>query len=136
MLNQVVIMGRFTKNPEAKTTNSGTSWCSFSLAVDRDFADKETGERGVDFIDCVAWRGTADFVSRYFTKGRAAVVQGRLQIRNYTDKDGNKRKAAEIVADHVYFADSKKAESNSTTTGDEDFVVVDDLEELPFEWRP
>ena len=126
MLNQVVIMGRMTRDPEIKSVgDSGILVSSFTLAVDRDFTDKESGERGVDFIDCVAWRGTAEFVTRYFTKGRATVVQGRLQIRNYTDKQGNKRRAAEVVADHVYFADSKKAESGGVP------INAGDLPELP-----
>ena len=108
MLNHIVIMGRMTRDPELRQTNSGTAVAPFTLAVDRDFADKVTGQRECDFIDCVAWKGTAEFVSRYFTKGRMAVVEGRLQIREWTDKNGNKRKSAEIVADHVYFGDSKR----------------------------
>lgn len=113
MLNHITIMGRLTRDPELKTTNSGIPVVSFSIAVDRDFADKESGERGVDFIDVTAWRNTAEFVSRYFTKGRMAVVSGRLQTRNWTDKDGNKRKAVEIVADNVYFGDSKRNDSET-----------------------
>lgn len=108
MLNRIVIMGRLTRDPEFRHTNSGTAVASFTLAVDRDFADKATGQRECDFIDCVSWKGTAEFVSRYFTKGRMAVVEGRLQIREWTDKNGNKRQSAEIVADHVYFVDSKR----------------------------
>lgn len=116
MLNHIVIMGRLTRDPEIKSTQSGVSVCNFSLAVDRDFADKENGERGVDFIDCTSWRGTADFVGKYFAKGRMAVVSGRLQTRSWTDKDGNKRKAVEIVAENVYFGDSKRADGESAHT--------------------
>ena len=108
MLNKVFIMGRLTRDPELRRTQTGTAVASFSLAVDRDFKDKSTGERTTDFIDVVAWRQTGEFVSRYFTKGRMAVVEGRLQIRDWTDKDGNKRRTAEVVADQVYFGDSKR----------------------------
>ena len=108
MLNKVFIMGRLTRDPELRRTQTGTPVASFSLAVDRDFKDRSTGERATDFIDVVAWRQTGEFVSRYFTKGRMAVVEGRLQIRDWTDKDGNKRRTAEVVADQVYFGDSKR----------------------------
>ena len=108
MLNKIVLMGRLTRDPELRRTGSGTAVTSFSLAVDRDFKDKSTGERATDFIDVVAWRQTGEFVSRYFTKGRMAVVEGRLQIRDWTDKEGNKRRSAEVVADQVYFGDSKR----------------------------
>ena len=108
MLNQIIIMGRLTRDPELRRTGSGVAVTSFTLAVDRDFAPKDGSERETDFIDCVAWRQTGEFVSKYFTKGRMAVVAGRLQIRNWTDKDGNKRRTAEIVADNVYFGDSKR----------------------------
>ena len=108
MLNKIFIMGRLTRDPELRRTQTGTPVASFSLAVDRDFKDKSTGERATDFIDVVAWRQTGEFVSRYFTKGRMAVVEGRLQIRDWTDKDGNKRRSAEVVADQVYFGDSKR----------------------------
>ena len=108
MLNKVFIMGRMTRDPELRRTNSGTAVASFTLACDRDFKDKETGEKATDFVDVVAWRQTGEFVSKHFTKGRMAIVEGRLQVRNYTDKDGNKRKATEIVADNVYFGDSKR----------------------------
>jgi single-strand DNA-binding protein len=101
-------MGRLTRDPELRRTQTGTPVASFSLAVDRDFKDKSTGERSTDFIDVVAWRQTGEFVSRYFTKGRMAVVEGRLQIRDWTDKDGNKRRTAEVVADNIYFGDSKR----------------------------
>ena len=107
MLNKIFLMGRLTRDPELRRTQTGTPVASFSLAVDRDFKDKSTGERTTDFIDVVAWRQTAEFVSRYFTKGRMAVVEGRLQIRDWQDKDGGKRRSAEVVADNVYFGDSK-----------------------------
>ena len=108
MLNHIVLMGRLTKDPELRATGSGIPVASFRLAVDRDFGSRETGEKQADFIDIVAWRQTADFVSKYFTKGRMAVVTGRLQIRNWQDKEGNKRRSAEVVADNVYFGDSKR----------------------------
>ena len=108
MLNKVFIMGRLTRDPELRRTQTGTAVASFTLAVDRDFKDKSTGERTTDFIDVVAWRQTGEFVSRYFTKGRMAVVEGRLQMRDWTAKDGNKRRSAEVVADNVYFGDSKR----------------------------
>ena len=108
MLNHIVIMGRLARDPELRRTQTGTPVASFRLAVDRDFKDKSTGERSTDWIDVVAWRQTAEFVSRFFTKGRMAVVEGRLQMRDWTDKDGNKRVAAEVVADNVYFGDSKR----------------------------
>ena len=108
MLNHITIMGRLTRDPELRRTGSGIAVASFTLAVDRDFGKNENGERETDFIDCVAWRQTGEFVSKYFTKGRMAVVSGRLQIRGWTDKDGNKRRSAEVVADNVYFGDSKR----------------------------
>ena len=108
MLNHITIMGRLTRDPELRRTGSGVAVASFTLAVDRDFSPKDGGERETDFIDCVAWRQTGEFVSKYFTKGRMAVVSGRLQIRGWTDKDGNKRRAAEVIADNVYFGDSKR----------------------------
>ena len=108
MLNHIVVMGRLVRDPELRRTGSGIAVASFSVAVDRDFGKNENGERETDFIDCVAWRQTGEFVSKYFTKGRMAVVSGRLQIRNWTDKDGNKRRSAEVVADNVYFGDSKR----------------------------
>ena len=113
MLNHIVIMGRLTRDPELRRTGSGIAVASFSLAVDRDFGKNENGERETDFIDCVAWRQTGEFVSKYFTKGRMAVVSGRLQFRSWTDKDGNKRRTAEVVADNVYFGDSKRDSDNS-----------------------
>ena len=108
MLNRIILMGRLTRDPELRHTQTGTPVASFSLAVDRDFKDKQTGEKATDFIDVVAWRQTAEFVSRFFTKGRLAVVEGRLQIRDWTDKEGGKRRSAEVIADNVYFGDSKR----------------------------
>ena len=108
MLNRIILMGRLTRDPELRQTQSGASVANFSLAVDRDFKDKQTGEKTTDFIDIVAWRSSAEFVSRFFTKGRMAVVEGRLQLRDWTDKDGNKRRTAEVVADNVYFGDSRR----------------------------
>ena len=113
MLNHIVIMGRLTRDPELRRTGSGLAVVNFSVAVDRDFKS-EAGEKETDFIDCVAWRATAEFVSKYFKKGSMAVISGRLQIRSWTDNDGNKRRTAEIVADNVYFGGSKKSDS----TGD------------------
>ena len=107
MLNKIFIMGRLTRDPELRSTQSGTPVTSFSLAVDRDFKS-QSGEKETDFIDVVAWRSTAEFVAKYFTKGRMAIVEGRLQIRPWTDKDGNNRRSAEVVADNIYFGDSKR----------------------------
>ena len=116
MLNHIVIMGRLTKNPDLRRTGSGVAVTNFTLAVDRDFSGKDGGEKETDFIDCVAWRNTGEFVNKYFSKGRMACVSGRLQLRDWTDNDGNKRRAAEIVAESVYFADSKNAADNGNTT--------------------
>ena len=117
MLNHITIMGRLTRDPELRRTGSGVAVASFAIAVDRDYSPKE-GEKETDFIECVAWRNTGEFVSKHFTKGRMAVVSGRLQIRGWTDKDGNKRRTAEVVADNVYFADSKKeASSDNSASG-------------------
>ena len=113
MLNHITIMGRLTRDPELRRTGSGVAVASFTVAVDRDYK-AEGQDRETDFIDCVAWRGTGEFVSKYFHKGSMIVVAGRLQIRNYTDKEGVKRRAAEIIADNVYFGDSKKSDSNSS----------------------
>ena len=107
-LNTVAIMGRLTRDPELRRTGSGLAVTSFSVAVERDYPNSETGKKETDFIDCVAWRQTGEFVNKWFTKGSMIVVVGKLQIRNWTDKDGNKRKAAEIIADSVYFGESKK----------------------------
>lgn len=114
MLNHITIMGRLTRDPELRRTGSGIAVASFTVAVDRDYPNKETGEKETDFIDCVAWRQTGEVVSKYFTKGSMIVVSGRLQIRSWVDKEGNKRKTAEIVADNVYFGESKKKDSAST----------------------
>ena len=141
MLNKVVIMGRFTKAPELRRTGSGTAVTSFSLACDRDFKS-QSGDKETDFIEVVAWKNTAEFVSKYFSKGRMAVVEGRLQIRDWTDKAGNKRTTAEVVADNVYFADSKRSESNENQKENfnalsgrlsDDFVPISEEDgEIPF----
>ena len=117
MLNKIFIMGRLTRDPELRRTQSGTPVTSFSLAVDRDFKS-QSGEKETDFIDVVAWRTTAEFVAKYFAKGRMAVVEGRLQIRDWQDKDGNKRRSAEVVADNVYFGDSKPAGGSGNSFND------------------
>ena len=126
MLNHITIMGRLTRDPELRRTGSGIAVASFTVAVDRDYSGKDSGEKETDFIDCVAWRQTGEFVSKYFTKGRMIVVDGRLQIRGWTDKDGNKRKNAEIVADNVYFGDSKN-DSNNQNNGFTGFVKADNV---------
>ena len=113
MLNHIVLMGRLTRDPELRYTQSQIPVASFSLAVDRDFGGRDGGERQTDFIDIVAWRSTAEFVSKYFTKGSMAVVSGRLQIRDWTDRDGNKRRSAEVVADSVYFGGSKRRDAET-----------------------
>lgn len=115
MLNHIIIMGRLTRDPELRYTSTQTPVTTFTLAVDRDYANRETNERQTDFIDCVAWR-SAEFVSKYFQKGSLAVVSGRLQIRDWTDREGNKRRSAEINVENVYFGDSKRRDSDSTTT--------------------
>ena len=107
MLNKIIIMGRLTRDPELRRTASSTAVAGFTLAVDRDFKS-QNGEKSTDFIDVVAWRNTAEFVAKYFTKGRMAVVEGRLQFRDWKDKDGNNRRSAEVVAENVYFGDSKR----------------------------
>ena len=112
MLNHITIMGRLTRDPELRRTGSGIAVASFTVAVDRDFGKNENGEKETDFIDCVAWRNTAEFVSKYASKGRMVAVSGRLQIRGWTDKDGNKRRTAEVVADNVYFGDSRRDSDN------------------------
>ena len=117
MLNHITIMGRLTKDPELRRTGSGIAVASFTVAVDRDYSGKDSGEKETDFIDCVAWRQTGEFVSKYFTKGRMIVVDGRLQIRGWTDKEGNKRRTAEVVADNCYFGDSKKESSDGDSYG-------------------
>ena len=117
MLNHITIMGRIVRDPELRRTNSGTAVASFTIAVDRDFGGRDGGEKETDFIDCVAWRQTGEFVSKYFTKGRMAVVSGRLQIRTWTDKDGNKRRSADVVAENVYFGDSKRDDHAGSAYG-------------------
>jgi len=108
MLNRIIIMGRLVRDPELRTTQSGIPVTSFTLAVDRDYKNRDSGEKSTDFIDVVAWRQTAEFICKYFTKGRMAVAEGRLQIREWKDREGNNRRSAEIVADNVYFGDSKR----------------------------
>ena len=134
MLNKIILMGRLTRNPELRHTGNGTAVASFALAVDRDYRS-QAGERETDFIDVVAWRSTAEFVSKYFTKGRMAVVEGRLQVRDWTDKDGARRRSTEVVADNVYFGDSKRPVSDSDTpapSGEFTEVPEDEKGELPF----
>ena len=108
MLNHITLMGRLVRDPELRRTGSGIAVASFRIAVDRDYAPKDGGERKADFIDCVAWRQTGEFISKYFTKGRMIVVDGRLEMRDWTDKDGNKRTSAEVIVDNAYFGDSKR----------------------------
>ena len=117
MLNHITIMGRLTRDPELRRTGSGIAVASFTVAVDRDFGGRDGGEKETDFIDCVAWRQTGEFVSKYFTKGRMIVVSGRLQIRSWNDKDGNKRRTAEVVADNCYFGDSKRDDQGGSSYG-------------------
>lgn len=128
MLNHIVIMGRLTKDPELRRTGSGVAVTGFTLAVDRDYAPQGQ-QKETDFIDCVAWRQTGEFVDKYFSKGRMAVVSGRLQIRSWKDKDGNNRRTAEVVADNVYFGDSKKEQK--ADLDDSDLMNLPDLPELP-----
>ena len=118
MLNHIVIMGRLARDPELRHTQTGTPVATFRLAVDRDFKDKNTGERATDWIDCVAWKSTGEFVSRYFTKGSLAVVEGRLQMREWTDKEGNRRTTAEVVADNIYFGGSRREAGEAGGYGD------------------
>lgn len=144
MLNQIVLMGRLTRDPELRRTGSGIAVASFSVAVERDFKSRESDNKETDFIDIVAWRQTGEFVSKYFTKGQMIAVTGRLQIRNWEDKDGNKRRSAEVVADNVYFAESKRgnsgdvpyatpSESSYAPPPSSDFAELgDDDGELPF----
>ena len=151
MLNHITIMGRLTRDPELRRTGSGIAVASFSVAVERDVKG-QTGEKETDFIDCVAWRQTGEFVSKYFTKGRMIVVSGRLQIRSWTDKDGGKRRTAEVVADNCYFGDSKRDSDSAApasyggnsfggyanpgvgvSPGPSDFALLDDDDaQLPF----
>lgn len=131
MLNRIVIMGRLVRDPELRRTGNGTAVAAMTLAVDRDYKS-QSGE--TDFIDVVAWRSTAEFVSKYFTKGRMAVVEGRLQIRDWPDKDGGRRRSAEVVADSVYFGDSKRTVSDSDTPPSGEFQELPEEAkgELPF----
>lgn len=134
MLNRVTIMGRLGRDPELRRTQSGVSVTSFSIACDRDFKS-QSGEKETDWIDIVAWRGTAEFVSKYFTKGRMVIVDGRLQTRGWTDKEGNKRTAVEVVAESVYFGDSQKQAQTARAAVDvsaDDFTEIDDDGDLPF----
>ena len=131
MLNTIAIMGRLTADPILRRTQSGVAVASFTLAVDRDFAS-QGGEKETDFVDIVAWRSTAEFVSKYFTKGRMAVVSGRLQIRNWQDKEGNKRRSAEILADHIYFGEGKKDGAETYEPQGEFNEITDDDPNLPF----
>ena len=134
MFNHIAVMGRLARDPEIRRTASGLACSNFSLAVERDIPNKETGSRETDFIDCVAWRNTAEFVSKFFSKGSMAVVSGRLQIRSWEDKNGNKRRTAEIVADNIYFGSSKKdAPAASAPAPATDFPELDDDEMLPFD---
>lgn len=146
MLNHIIIMGRMTRDPELRRTGSGIAVAGFTVAVDRDFGGKDGGEKETDFIDCVAWRQTGEFVSKYFTKGSMIVVSGRLQMRSWTDKDGNKRRTAEVVAENVYFGDSKRSNDVGNTSAPaygsysapayqpvQDFTKLDDVDgQLPF----
>ena len=126
MLNHITIMGRLTRDPELRRTGSGVAVISFTIACDRDFS--QNGQKETDFIEVTAWRNTAEFVDKYFTKGRMAVVSGRLQIRNWNDKDGNKRKTAEIVVDNAYFGDSKTSAAPA-----QNFAPIEEADEgLPF----
>ena len=132
MLNRIIVMGRMTRDPELRRTNSGTAVASFTVAVDRDFKS-QSGEKETDFIDVVAWRNTAEFVSKYFSKGRMAVVEGRLQLRDWTDKEGNKRRTAEIVADSVYFGDFKRDGGDTAQSEPQGgFSEIEDDGHLPF----
>ncbi len=150
MLNKIVIMGRLVRDPDLRRTQAGTAVAAFTLAVERDFKDAATGERTADFIDCVAWRQTGEFVSRYFSKGRMAVAEGRLQLRDWVDRDGNKRRSAEVVVEQMYFGDSRSeggqksgqpvpkeagyqaAYSSTGREADEFRELQDDDGELPF----
>lgn len=141
MLNHITIMGRLTRDPELRRTGSGIPVASFTLAVDRDFSDKQSGEKETDFIEVVAWRSTAEFVSKYFAKGRMAVVSGRLQVRKWKNKEGENRYTTEVVAENVYFGDSKKETaggnygqvSGGYPANGSDFAPIEDEDtELPF----
>ena len=140
MLNKIILMGRLGRDPEVRYTQSGTPVASFSLAVDRDFVDQATGRRPTDWIEVVAWNTKAKFAQQYFRKGQLAVVEGRLQIRDWTDKDGSKRRTAEVVADQIYFAGAKTAPPSEGNADErslpaqpaQEFMEQDDEGELPF----
>ena len=141
MLNHITLMGRLTRDVEVKQTNGGTAVCNFTMAVDRDIPNKSTGERETDFIDCVAWGHTANFIGKYCVKGSLVAVDGRLQIREWTDKDGNKRRNAEVNVNSIYFADKKAdnaergadGKNEAASTANEPVVVAaDEDSELPF----
>ena len=133
MLNSVIIMGRLTRDPEMRHTQNGTAVASLTLACDRDFKPKN-GEKATDFIDVVVWGKTAEFAANYFTKGRMAIVEGRLQVRGWQDKDGNKRKSTEVVADRMYFGDSKQEgkPQESRAVDEQEFDEIEDDGDLPF----
>lgn len=138
MLNHIVLQGRLTACPELRRTSNGIAVASFALAVDRDRRNKDTGERDVDFIRCTAWRSTAEFVSKYFSKGQMAVVSGRLQLHLYTDQQGEKRTSAEVQVENIYFGDSKKTDTGSSNypggaqdSGSYEMTAAED-EALPF----
>ena len=134
-LNRITIMGRLTRDPELRRTQSGAPVTSFTMAVDRDFKS-QSGDKETDFIDVVAWRQTAEFVARYFTKGRMAVVEGRLQIRDWQDNNGNKRRSAEVIADSIYFGDSKPQDAqpavHAVNVDASDFDEIEDDPDVPF----
>lgn len=140
MLNKIILMGRLGRDPEVRYTQSGTPVASFSLAVDRDFVDQATGRRPTDWIEVVAWNAKAKFAQQYFRKGQLAVVEGRLQIRDWTDKEGAKRRTAEVVADQIYFAGAKTAPPSEGNADErsppaqpaQEFMEQDDEGELPF----
>ena len=136
MLNKVFLQGRLVADPELRHTQQGTSVASYRLAVDRGYKSKDPNAQNTDFVNIVSWRNTAEFVSRYFTKGRMMLVEGRLQMRDYTDRDGNKRVAAEIVTDSVHFADSRKDGSNNEDGSLQESAGFDELADddgdLPF----
>lgn len=131
MLNSVIIMGRLTRDPELRRTQGGTAVTSFAMAVDRDFKS-QSGEKETDFIDVVAWRNTGEFAAKYLAKGRMAAVEGRIQVRDWQDKDGNRRKSVEVVADNVYFADSKRDSKPQESRDDQEFDEIEDDGDFPF----
>lgn len=131
MLNKVIIMGRLTRDPELRRTQGGTAVTSFTMAVDRDFKS-QSGEKETDFIDVVAWRNTGEFAAKYLAKGRMAAVEGRIQVRDWQDKDGNRRKSVEVVADNVYFSDSKRDSKPQESRDDQEFDEIEDDGDLPF----